>query len=115
MSLRVRRLALIFFFVTIGTTSLSAAQIQKQFVSLSEIRGWVAQSDTTRKKQFSAFVLGIHDAFNELFFCTPQSVTRLDLEETVRLYLNSDVNLERLSGADAVRQAMSEAYACRKR
>lgn len=49
------------------------------------------------------------------FFCTPQSVTRLDLEETVRLYLNSDVNLERLSGADAVRQAMSEAYACRKR
>ena len=115
MLLRVRRLALIFSFSMMGLMSVNAAQIQKQFVTLSEVQGWASATDAMSKNQFSAFVLGIHDAFNELFFCTPQSVTRLGIEETVRLYLSSDVNLERLSGADAVRQAMSEMYKCRGR
>ena len=115
MSLRVRRLALICFFFTIALSSVSAAQIQKQFVTLLEVKNWAANSEAMGKNQFGVFVLGIHDAFNELFFCTPHSVTRLDIEETVRLYLNSDADLERLSGADAVRQAMAEAYKCGRR
>ncbi|MDC1312021.1 Rap1a/Tai family immunity protein [Burkholderiales bacterium] len=115
MSLRVRRLVLIFFLYTIGLSSASAAQIQKQFVTLAEVKNWAANSEAAEKSQFGAFLLGIHDAFNELFFCTPHSVTRSDIEQTVRLYLKSDADLERLSGADAVRQAMAETYKCGKR
>ncbi len=114
MFMNLKRLMLILGLYAAGITALSAAQIQKQHITLQEVRNWSVSSDENLKNKFSGFVLGIHDAFNELFFCTKSDVTRFDLEDTARTYLSAHSQLRQISGADVVRQSLSEVYPCGK-
>jgi hypothetical protein len=93
----------------------NAAQIQKQFISTDEVRRWATSADAGEQKKFTGFVMGIHDAFNQLFFCTKTSVTTKDVEEVSRRFLVERSDLDHKSGADVVRQALKEAYECGKR
>ena len=76
MFMNLKRLMLILGLYAAGITALSAAQIQKQHITLQEVRDWSVSSDENLKNKFSGFVLGIHDAFNELFFCTKSDCFR---------------------------------------
>jgi len=93
----------------------NAAQIQKQFISTEEARRWATSADAGEQKKFTGFVMGIHDAFNQLFFCTQSSVSAQEVEEVSRRFLVERSDLDHKSGADVVRQALKEAYACGKR
>ncbi|MEK9866553.1 MAG: Rap1a/Tai family immunity protein [Betaproteobacteria bacterium] len=93
----------------------NAAQIQKQFISTEEARRWATSADAGEQKKFTGFVMGIHDAFNQLFFCTKSSVSAQEVEEVSRRFLVERSDLDHKSGADVVRQALKEAYACGKR
>ncbi|MEL0130905.1 MAG: Rap1a/Tai family immunity protein [Betaproteobacteria bacterium] len=93
----------------------NAAQIQKQFISTEEARRWATSADAGEQKKFTGFVMGIHDAFNQLFFCTKSSVSAREVEEVSRRFLVERSDLDHKSGADVVRQALKEAYACGKR
>jgi hypothetical protein len=93
----------------------NAAQIQKQFISTEEVRRWGTSADAGEQKKFTGFVMGIHDAFNQLFFCTKSSVSTQEVEEVSRRFLVERSDLDHKSGADVVRQALKEAYACGKR
>ena len=65
----------------------NAAQIQKQFISTEEARRWATSADAGEQKKFTGFVMGIHDAFNQLFFCTKSSVSAQEVEEVSRRFL----------------------------
>ena len=93
----------------------NAAQIQKQFISTEEARRWATSADAGEQKKFTGFVMGIHDAYNQLFFCTKSSVSAQEVEEVSRRFLVERSDLDHKSGADVVRQALKEAYACGKR
>jgi hypothetical protein len=93
----------------------NAAQIQKQFISTEEARRWAISADAGEQEKFTGFVMGIHDAFNQLFFCTKSSVSAQEVEEVSRRFLVERSDLDHKSGADVVRQALKEAYACGKR
>ena len=93
----------------------NAAQIQKQFTSTEEARRWATSADAGERKKFTGFVMGIHDAFNQLFFCTKSSVSAEDVEEVSRRFLVERADLDHKSGADVVRQALKETYECGKR
>jgi hypothetical protein len=93
----------------------NAAQIQKQFISTEEARRWATSADAGEQKKFTGFVMGIHDAFNQLFFCTKSYVSAQEVEEVSRRFLVERSDLDHKSGADVVRQALKEAYACGKR
>lgn len=97
------------FFVSVG---LNAAQIQKQFVTTSEMRGWI---EVDNQERFFGFVLGVHDAFNQLFFCTKSNVDPDEVVGAVRMFLLERSDTDHKSAADTVRQALTEAYRCGKR
>ena len=115
MYMNVRRFMLILCVFAAGIAPSHAEQIQKQFITSQEVREWSMSSDADIRNKFSGFVLGIHDAFNELFFCTQSSVSGLDIELTARAYLSANSQLRHKSGADVVRQSLSDAYKCGKR
>ena len=102
--------------IILSTSSFAnAAQIQKQFISTEEVRRWATSADAGEQKKFTGFVMGIHDAFNQLFFCTKSSVSAQDVEEVSRRFLVKRSDLDHKSGADVVRQALKEVYECGKR
>ncbi|MDA1331277.1 MAG: hypothetical protein O3A65_02220 [Proteobacteria bacterium] len=110
MLMNLRRLMLILGIYVSGIVPTSAAKIQKRLIALQGVREWSVSSDENMKNKFSGFVLCIHDAFNELFFCTQSGMTRFDLENTARAWSNAYSQLRQLLNVDVIRQSLSEAY-----
>jgi hypothetical protein len=85
---------------------------QRQVISGEELVAWLRQADGSGRGTFTGFVLGVHDAFNEITFCTSREVDALQIEHAASDFLNSHPQLLYKSGADLVRQALAKAFPC---
>ncbi len=90
------------------------AHAQRQVVSGEELVAWLQQADEPGRGNFLGFVLGVHDAFNEIMFCTTREVSASQIERAASVFLNTHPEILYKSGADLVRQALSEGYPCRE-
>ena len=91
-----------------------SAQVQRQVVSGKELAGWATDANGPGKALFSGFVLGVHDAFNEIMFCTTDEVDRQQIENAVSGFLKDRQDLIYKFAADLVRQALKEAFPCER-
>jgi hypothetical protein len=90
------------------------AHAQRQVVSGEELAAWLQQADGSGLGRFTGFVLGVHDAFNEIMFCTSREVSASQIENAASGFVNAHPEVLYKSGADLVRLALSEAYPCRE-
>ena len=104
------------FVVLLGLTFLSApAGAQRQMVAGKELLAWSQQAvGTTGTGVFSGFVLGVHDAFNEIMFCTSRDVEKPQIEDAVTEFLNTHPEFLYKTAADLVRQALAESFPCQR-
>ncbi len=87
---------------------------QRQVISGEELAVWLSQAGESGRGAFAGFVLGVHDAFNEIMFCTSREVSASQIEHAVSGFLNTHPELLYKSGADLVREALAGAFPCRK-
>lgn len=89
-------------------------QAQRQVITGEELAAWLQQAGGGGQGSFAGFVLGVHDAFNEIMFCTTREVSASQIEHAASDFVNAHPALLYKSGADVVRQALSEAFPCRQ-
>ena len=87
---------------------------QRQVISGEELTAWLRQADGSGRGTFAGFVLGVHDAFNEIIFCTSREVSASQIEHAASDFLNTHPEVLYKSGADLVRQALAEAFPCQE-
>jgi hypothetical protein len=90
-------------------------QIQRQLISGESLYEWSSSDEVSLQSQFVGMVMGVHDAFNELMFCTKDGVNQPELVLVVREFLVQNPELTQKSAADLIRQALTEKYRCGKR
>jgi len=90
-------------------------QIQRQVISGESLYEWSSSDEASLQSQFVGMVMGVHDAFNELMFCTKDGVNQPELVLVVREFLVQNPELTQKSAADLIRQALTEKYRCGKR
>ena len=103
----------ILFFLMIN--SAFPRQIQRQVISGESLYEWSSSDEVSLQSQFVGMVMGVHDAFNELMFCTKDGVSQPELVLVVREFLVKNSGLTQKSAADLIRQALTEKYRCGKR
>ncbi|NIO41551.1 MAG: hypothetical protein GTO41_16075 [Burkholderiales bacterium] len=104
-----RFLALILF-VGIAVFPPHPAHAQRQLVPGKELIQWARAAQESNI--FSGFVLGVHDAFNEIMFCTSREHEREQIETAVTSFLHAHSDMAYKSAADLVRQALKETFPC---
>ena len=108
----VLRFSKMIFWSSVAVALSSPVHAQRQLTSGEELVAWSQQAQGESTSAYSGFVLGVHDAFNEIMFCTSRDVGREMIEDTVSEFLKANPELLRKSGADLVRQALSETFPC---
>ena len=73
---RVSLLAGVFLMVSLSVvfSAPASGQVQWQVIVGEQLAAWLQQSDVPGPGSFTGFVLGVHDAFNEIMFCTSRDV-----------------------------------------
>jgi len=113
---RVSLLAGVFLMVSLSVvfSAPASGQVQRQVIVGEQLAAWLQQSDVPGPGSFTGFVLGVHDAFNEIMFCTSRDVDNQQIEMAVSDFLNAHPEMLHKSGADLVRQAFAGAFPCRQ-
>jgi hypothetical protein len=97
--------------VILAVHMMAPAHAQRQILTGEELAQW-ARSDQPGSGAFAGFVLGVHDAFNEIMFCTSRDDDRGAVVNAVSAFLDKRPDLLYKSAADVVRQALKEAFPC---
>ena len=99
----------------------SPAHAQRQLIKGEALLQWAGLKQTAESTPTSGddglmllagFVYGVHDAFNEIMFCTPPSAEPSRLVEVTHAFLRDHPELAYKSAADLIRQALAQAFPC---
>ncbi|MFM5007340.1 MULTISPECIES: Rap1a/Tai family immunity protein [Aeromonas] len=63
---------------------------------------------------YSGYVIGVHDAFDDVLFCTPENVTKGQVKAVISKYLKANPEQWNKSADSIVIEALRGAFPCKK-